>query len=79
MGIVGLSAGAAIWFNYKKAFTSTKIVLIMHSIVLVTVIALYLLSNVVAMHSVQAMIIRVIVWIVILLLDWKSNKSKANN
>ncbi|MBK7379090.1 MAG: hypothetical protein IPJ03_08795 [Ignavibacteriales bacterium] len=79
MGIVGLSVGGAIWFNHKKVFTSTKIVLIMHSIVLVIVITLYLLSNVVAMHSVQAMIIRVIVWVVISILVWKSNQSKINN
>jgi hypothetical protein len=79
MGIVGLFVGVVIWFNHKKALASTKIVLIMHSAVLVIVIALYLLSNVVAMHSVQAMIIRVIVWIVISILVWKSNQSKVNN
>ncbi len=79
LGIVGLYVGAAIWFNNKKALASTKIVLIMHSAVLVIVITLYLLSNVVAMHSVQAMIIRVIVWVVISILVWKSNQSKINN
>ncbi len=75
MGIVGLSVGGAIWFNHKKAFTYIKIVLITHAIVLVIVITLHLLSNVVAMHSVQAMIIRVIVWSIILLLVWKSEQS----
>ncbi len=79
MGIVGLSVGGAIWFNHKKDFTFTKIVLVMHSAVLVIVTTLFLLSNVVAMHSLQAMIIRVIVWIIILLLVWKSNQSKTNN
>lgn len=79
IGIVGLFVGAAIWVNHKKTIASIKIVLIMHSAVFVIVIALYFLSNEVAMHSVQAMTVRVLVWLVIFILVWKSNKSEIHN
>lgn len=79
IGIVGLFVGAAIWVNHKKVIASIKIVLIMHSAVFVIVIALYFLINEVAMHSVQAMTVRVLVWLVIFILVWKSNKSEIHN
>lgn len=79
MGIVGLFVGVAIWVNYRKAIASIKIVLIMHSAVLIIVIALYFLSNAVAIHSVQAMIVRIAVWLVIFILVWKLNQSKVHN
>ncbi|MFA3781467.1 hypothetical protein ABRY23_00210 [Melioribacteraceae bacterium 4301-Me] len=79
LGVVGLFVGVAIWLNHTKAVVSIITVLIMHSAVLVIVIALYFLSNAVAIHSVQAMIVRVVVWLVIFILVWKLNQSKAHN
>lgn len=79
MGIVGLFVGVAIWVNHKKAIAFIKVILIMHSAVFVIVTVLYLFSDVVAMHSVQAMIIRVAVWVVISILVWKFSQSKVNN
>ncbi len=78
MGIVGLFAGGIIWFNPKEAMTYTKIILAAHITVMVIVIFIHLLSTTVAMHSVQAMIVRVLVWVVIALLTWKSNQSIIN-
>lgn len=79
MGIVGLFVGVAIWVNHKKAMAFIKIVLIMHMAVFVIVTLLYLFSDVVAMHSVQAMIIRVVVWVIISILLCKFNQSAVNN
>lgn len=79
MGIVGLFDGVAIFVNHKKAVTFTKTVLIMHSAVLIIITLLYLLSDVIAIHSVQAMIIRVVFWIVISILVWKSSQSNVIN
>lgn len=78
MGVVGLFAGSIIWFNPKKAMTYTKIILAAHTTVMLIVIFIYLLSNAVAMHSIQAMLVRVVVWLVITLLAWKSNQSVVN-
>lgn len=79
MSIVGLLVGVAIWLNNKKAIAYIKIVLIMHSAVFVIVTLLYLLSNMVALHSLQAMIIRVVVWVVISIMVWKINQTKIKN
>ena len=79
MGIAGVFVGSAIWVNYKRVITYIIIVLTAHLTVLIIVILLHLLSNVVAMHSVQAMIIRVSVWLVIVLISWKTNQSKIVN
>lgn len=78
MGIVGVLAGGAIWVNTREAMTYTKIILAAHTTVMLIVIFIYLLSNAIAMHSVQAMLVRVVVWLVITLLAWKSNQSVVN-
>jgi len=78
MGIVGVFVGSAIWVNTREALTYTKIILAAHTTVMIIVIFIHLLSNAVAMHSVQAMLVRVVVWLVIALLTWKSNQSVVN-
>lgn len=75
MGIVGLFAGSAICINTKKAMTYTKIILAIHISVMIIVFFIHLLSTAVAMHSVQAMLVRVVVWLVIALLTWLGNQS----
>ncbi len=79
MGVVGLFVGAAIWVNHKKAIATIKMLLIIHSAVFVIVSVLYLYSDVVAMHSVQAMIIRVVVWVVISIMVLKINQSRIKD
>lgn len=78
MGIVGVFAGYAIWVKTRAAMTYTKINLAAHTTVMVIVIFIYFLSNAVAIHSVQAMLVRIVVWLVITLLVWKSNQSVVN-
>lgn len=72
MGLAGFIAGIMIWLNRKKAFMITKLILAAHLIVLLIVGVIYFSSNVVAMHSVQAMSIRVIIWLIIALVSWKT-------
>ena len=78
MGIVGLFAGSIIWLNPKEAMTYTKIIFAAHTTVMVIVIFIHLLSTTIAMHSVQAMLVRAVVWLIITLLVWKSNQSVVN-
>lgn len=72
MGLAGFIAGIMIWLNRKKSFMITKLILAAHLIVLLIVGVIYFSSNVVAMHSVQAMSIRVIIWLIIALVSWKT-------
>lgn len=78
MGILGLLVSSTIWLNHKKVMTYIKIVLTAHTTVMVIVIFIHLLSTAISMHSVQAMIVRVVVWLIIASLTWKSNKSIVN-
>ncbi|MEW5843783.1 MAG: hypothetical protein AB1775_11020 [Bacteroidota bacterium] len=79
MGIVGVFAGSAIWLITKKAVTYAKIILAAHTIVMVIVISIHFLSDAISMHSVQSMTIRVVVWLIISSLTWKSSQSIVNN
>ena len=72
MGLAGFIAGIMIWLNRKKAFMIIKLILAAHLIVLLIVGVIYLSSNAVALHSVQAMSIRVIIWLIIALVSWKT-------
>ncbi|OGU38597.1 MAG: hypothetical protein A2315_07810 [Ignavibacteria bacterium RIFOXYB2_FULL_35_12] len=74
MGIIGLLVSGTIWLNHKKVMTYIKIVLIAHLSVLIIVGGIYMLSNAVALHSVQAMATRVIVWLVIVLIVRFTNR-----
>ena len=74
MGVVGVITGVALWLNHKKVLILIKIVTGAHLVVLLTVGVIYLTSNAVAMHSLQAMSIRVVLWLAIALVAWKTNK-----
>lgn len=73
MGIVGLIAGAMIWLNHKKALMLAKLIVVVHLIALIIVGVIYITSNAVAMHSVQVMSIRVVIWLIITSAVWKTN------
>ncbi|MDP2365379.1 MAG: hypothetical protein Q8M94_16615 [Ignavibacteria bacterium] len=79
MAIAGLFVGVLIWFNHKKALTLTSIVTVLHLIVLIVVVAIFISDGLVAMHSVQAMTIRSVVWLAITLVTWKTNQSNEIN
>lgn len=78
MGGVGVLVGIALWLNHRWALLLTTIVAAAHITVLLVVGVLYFSGGAAAMHSVQAMSIRVVVWLVIALLVWKSNQSVGN-
>lgn len=77
MAMAGLFVGVLIWFNHKKALLLTSIVTVLHLIVLIVVTMIFISDGPVAMHSVEAMSIRSIVWLAITLVVWKTNQSKT--
>ena len=79
MAIVGLLIGGMIWVNHKNALTITSIVTALHLIVLIVVAVIFISDGPVAMHSLQAMAIRSVVWLAIRLVTWKTNKSSEIN
>lgn len=79
MAIVGLFVAGMIWINHKRALTNTSIVTALHLIVLIIVAVIFISDGPVAMHSVQAMTIRSVIWLAITLVTWKINKSNKIN
>ena len=73
MAIAGLSVGVLIWFNHQKALILTSIVTVLHLIVLIVVAVIFISDGPVAMHSIQAMSIRVVIWLIITWVAWKIN------
>ena len=72
MGVVGIFAGVALWINYGWSLKLTMIVVAAHLIVLLIVAAIYLAGGAVASHSVNAMVIRSVIWAAITLVAWKT-------
>lgn len=79
MGFVGIFVGITLWLNHRRALMLITIVAAMHLTVLLIVVVIYLSDGAVAMHSVKAMIIRSMVWLVIAGIAWKTNKSEEFN
>lgn len=77
MAIVGLFVGVLIWLNHKKALLLTSIVTVLHLIVLIVITLIIISDGPVAMHSVKAKSIRLIVWLSISLVVWKTNQLKT--
>lgn len=75
MAVAGLFAGVVIWFNYKRAALFSSIVVVILLIATMIVAAAHINNSMVSMHSVQAMIIRTIIWLAITLFIWKVNRS----
>lgn len=75
MAVAGLFVGVLIWFNHKKALMLTSIVTVLHLIVLIVVGVIYVSFDAVAMHSVQAMAIRTVIWLAITIVAWRINQS----
>ena len=74
MGFVGVMTGVAFWMNHKKAVILIKIVAGAHLVVLLTIVVIYLAAVAVARQSIQAMSLRVVIWTIIALVAWKTNK-----
>ena len=78
MGVIGFITGMLLWLNYKKIVILVKIILGAHLIVLLIIGILFLISNVTAFQSLQAMIIRVIIWLIIFLVTLRADKPKED-
>lgn len=75
MGIVGLFVGVMIWVNHSKTLIFTSTVIAVHLSVLMIVVAIYFSIGTVALHSVKAMGIRSFVWLAIVWVVWKTDKT----
>ncbi|MDI6804124.1 MAG: hypothetical protein QME58_09795 [Bacteroidota bacterium] len=73
MGVIGVIVGVMLWLDRKRALKLAVIVTSMHLIVLALVSIMHVAGGVVAMHSVQAMGIRSIVWLAIV---WFTSMAK---
>ena len=78
MSVVGFITGFLLWLNYKKIVILVKIILGAHIIVLLIIGILFLTDYMVAFHSVQAMIIRVIIWLIIFFVTFRKDKQKED-
>jgi hypothetical protein len=72
MGFAGLFAGAVLWINHGWSLRLTTMVVAAHLIVLLIVGVIYLSDGAVASHSVNAMVIRSVIWAAITLVAWKT-------
>ncbi len=72
MGAVSIVAGILIWKQIDKAFLFSIIITALHVSVLLSLVTIF--SNIISSHSISAMIFRSIVWIIISLVIWKTNK-----
>ncbi|MDP1994613.1 MAG: hypothetical protein Q8K40_05125 [Ignavibacteria bacterium] len=75
MGVIGVLGGVIIWMNHRRALTLVTTIAVVHFFVLLLIVAVYLLSGTVALDSVQAMILRSLIWGFIAVITWKNNKS----
>jgi len=78
MGFVGIMTGVALWMNHKKAVILIKIVAGAHFVVLLTIGVIYLATVAVAIQSVQAMSLRVVIWLIIALVAWRTNNANKS-
>ena len=75
MGVVGFIVGILIWFNHRWALMFASIVAALHLAVLLGIEVLFYSSGSVAMDSVKAMIVRSTVWLAVVWVARKANKS----
>lgn len=73
MGFVGFIVGITLWLNYRRGLILTSAVTAAHVIVFLIVGLIFLSNGDVAGHSINAMIIRSTVWMVVLLVVWRTN------
>ncbi|MBZ0199722.1 MAG: hypothetical protein K8H86_07640 [Ignavibacteriaceae bacterium] len=74
MGFVGIAVGVIIWINLTKALRFTLLVAAAHLTVLFIVLIIYISNSAVAAHSVNAMIIRSLIWFAVTITIWKTGK-----
>lgn len=78
MGIAGILVGVILWINYAKALRYTVIVTAAHLTVLLIIGSIFMSDGNVSQHSIQAMTIRLMVWLTITGTVWKTSKSEMS-
>ncbi len=77
LGAVGFGVGVGLWMNRRRAFAIAGVVTGTHLLVLLTVVVLHFSGGSVSMNSVQAMLVRSGVWILVTWVAWKSKDAGA--
>jgi hypothetical protein len=76
MGIISVIAGYFIWKNHKQALLLSAIITIGHIAVLLSLVTIF--SNIIANQSVEAMIFRSVVWVLIFVTVFTINRKKMS-
>ncbi len=71
MGIVSIVTGLALWITHRFAFKLTSFVAIAHISVLALLLTVF--SNIVADHSIKAMVFRSVIWVMLYIIVWKKS------
>ncbi len=74
MGGMGIYVGVQIFRRHKNSLRYSTIVTLFHISTLVTIGLLYFISSAVSEHSLHAMILRSVLWLIITITLWMSNK-----
>lgn len=75
MGVVGVVTSVALWMNHRTARTFAVMIMLAHFVVLAIVAAIFHSNGNVSAHSIQAMILRTGIWLLIAFLTWKTSAS----
>ena len=75
MGLASIFTGILIWKKHSKALTFTIGITAGHISVLLSLLTIF--NSIVAHHSINAMIFRSSIWLILLFVVWKS-RSKIN-
>lgn len=74
MGFVGIFAGVQIFRLHKNSLRYSTIITLFHISTLITISLLFFISSVVSAHSVNAMVLRSIIWLIITIAVLLSNR-----
>ncbi|HOJ06414.1 MAG: hypothetical protein HND40_11480 [Ignavibacteriota bacterium] len=74
MGITGVYAGVQIFRQHISSLRNSAVISLFHISILITISLLYFFDSVVSIHSVYAMIFRTVLWLIITITIWASNK-----
>lgn len=75
MGVIGVLGGVLLWVNHRRALTLVTTIAVVHFFVLLLIGVVYLLSGTVALDSIQAMILRSLIWVFLAVITWRNRKS----
>jgi len=71
IGIISIATGIMIWKQNNKALLMATVITGLHLSVLLSLVTIF--SDIIADHSINAMIFRSIIWVVFSIVIWKLN------